>query len=159
MYRKYIISGIVTQFPGCTVYGDDGWKQIIDSQRVKKVSYGDPLRRLYTSVCINIDCNRAVIREGLTQRPFDILACKKFVITSNKNVVNELFETSGENREIIMFRNRQELHDMINYYLKNERERIAIAERGYNRVMNEHTYDHRIRSIFRTISDVLKNKI
>lgn len=156
MYRKDIISGMVAQFPGCTVYGDDGWKQIIDGQKVKKVAYGDQLRSLYNTVRVNLDCNRAVIRDGLTQRPFDIMACKKFVLTSNKNIVNELFETSGENKEIVMFRNRQELYDMVNYYLKNEPERIAIAERGYARVMNEHTYDHRIRSIFRTISSALK---
>jgi spore maturation protein CgeB len=156
MYRKDIISGIVTHFPGCTIYGDDGWKQIIDSQKVKKVAYGDQLRSLYNTVRVNIDCNRAVIRDGLTQRPFDIMACKKFVITSNKNIVKELYETSGANKEIVMFRNRDELYDMVNYYLKNERERIAIAERGYVRVMNEHTYDHRIRSIFRTISKALK---
>jgi spore maturation protein CgeB len=157
LYRKDIISGVVMQFPGCTVYGDDGWKQILDSRKVKKVAYGDQLRSLYNTVRVNLDCNRAVIRDGLTQRPFDILACRKFVITSNKNVVKEMFETSGENKEIVMFRNRQELYDIVNYYLKNEQERKTIAERGYTRVMNEHTYDHRIRSIFRTISSALKN--
>jgi spore maturation protein CgeB len=156
LYRKDIISGIAGHFPGCTVYGDDGWNQIVDPQRVKKVAYGDQLRSLYNTVRVNLDCNRAVIRDGLTQRPFDVLACKKFVITSNKTVVHELFETSGEHKEIVMFRNRQELYDMVNYYLKNEQERIAIANRGYARVMNEHTYDHRIRSIFRTISSSLK---
>jgi spore maturation protein CgeB len=157
LYRKDIIAGVVMQFPGCTVYGDDGWKQIIDSQKVKKVAYGDQLRSLYNTVRVNLDCNRAVIRDGLTQRPFDILACRKFVITSNKNVVKEMFETSGEKKEIVMFRNRQELYDIVNYYLKNEQERKTIAERGYTRVMNEHTYDHRIQSIFRTISSALKN--
>jgi spore maturation protein CgeB len=159
LYRKDIITGVVTRFPGCTVYGDDGWRQIVDSQRVYKVAYGDQLRSLYNTVCVNLDCNRAVIRDGLTQRPFDVLACKKFVITSNKPVVTEMFETSEKNKEIVIFRNRQELYDMINYYLKNEQERHAIALRGYSRVMSEHTYDHRIRSIFRTISNALKKNI
>ncbi len=156
MYRKDIISGIVKQFPGCTVYGDDGWKQIVDDHKVMKVAYGDQLRSLYNTVRVNIDCNRAVIHDGLTQRPFDILACKKCVITSSKNIVKEMFETSGDNKEIIMFRNRHELFDLVNYYLKHDRERNAIAERGHARVLNEHTYDHRIRSIFRTISSALK---
>jgi spore maturation protein CgeB len=156
LYRKDVISGLAQNFSEFTVYGDDGWKMIIGNERVKKVSYGEDLRKLYNSVCVNIDCNRAVIRNGLTQRTFDVLACKKFVITSNKAIINELFETSGQKKEVVMFKDRQELLELVRYYLDNPEERNEIAERGYARVLQEHTYDHRIRSIFCNVSKALK---
>jgi spore maturation protein CgeB len=158
LYRKDVINGLAQNFPEFTVYGDDGWKTIIGNERVKKVSYGEDLRKLYNSVSVNIDCNRAVIRNGLTQRTFDVLACKKFIITSNKAVINELFETYGQKREVVMFRNRHELLELVRYYLDNPEEKNEIAERGHARVLQEHTYDHRIRSMFRYISLCMKNE-
>lgn len=157
LYRKDIISGLLGTFSKFMLYGDDGWKNSIGIKKVNKVSYGDDLRKLYNSVRVNIDCNRAVIKDGLTQRIFDVLACRKFVVTSNKMVVNELFETDGPQREVVMFRNREELIDLVRYYIDNEKERDEIARRGYARVLNEHTYDHRIKTIFKIISSSLKN--
>lgn len=156
LYRKDIISGLVSKFPGFAVYGDEGWKSSIGVKNVKKVSYGPDLRKLYCSVRVNIDCNRAVIRDGLTQRTFDVLASKKFIITSNKAIIGEMFETDGPRKEVVMFRNREQLVDLVRYYLVNEKERNEIALRGYSRVLMEHTYDHRIQSIFKQISISLK---
>ncbi len=157
LYRKDIVCGLHNTFSTFMVYGDDGWKNSIGIEKVNKVSYGADLRKLYNSVRVNIDCNRAVIKEGLTQRTFDVLACRKFVVTSNKLIVHELFETDGPQREIVMFRNRGELIDIVKYYVVNEKERNEIARRGYARVLHEHTYDHRIRTVLKIISSSLRD--
>lgn len=151
LYRKQIVCGLVRDFSDFSIIGDVGWKIITDPQRVSKVGYYDGLRELYNSSKINVDINRMVIRNGFTQRAFDTLACRCFCITSAKPVVSEYFDTEGPNRELVTFRNAEELHDLIRYYLVHETEREAISARGYQKVHSEHTYDKRIAEMFKTI--------
>ena len=40
-----------------------------------------------------------------------------------------------------MYSSRADLIDKIKYYLKNDEERIAIAEKAKDRIENEFTYD------------------
>lgn len=155
MYRKQIVVELVKCFSGFSVIGDNGWKQLLDEHRVEKVGYYDGLRGLYNSTKINIDINRMVIKNGFTQRPFDSLACKCFCITSFKPIVADFFETTGENREIVTFSNCDEMKDLIKYFLKHETERESIAERGYKKILQHHTYDHRINEIFQVVSKYL----
>jgi spore maturation protein CgeB len=121
-------------------------------ERLGKVVYGDGLREIYNSTKVNIDINRVVIRNGFTQRVFDALACGAFLITNAKQVVADHFETSGSQREIVTFKNADELADLVRYYLTHENERMEIARRGYRKVLTSHTYDHRIAEIFNTLS-------
>ncbi len=158
LYRKNLVTGLVNTFAGFTVVGDAGWKLAVDPKRVIKVGYYSGLRQLYNESVINIDINRMVIRNGFTQRTFDTLACKCFCITSAKDIVSEYFITSGDKKEIVMFNNSNELHELIRYYLKHEQERKAIAERGYKKVIAMHTYDHRIAEIFAKVSEFLGKK-
>lgn len=155
LYRKQIVTDLVKKCDYFTVVGDKGWKQLTDPNRVIKVGYYSGLRELYNGCSINIDINRMVIKNGFTQRTFDSLACKCFCITSSKPVVHDFFETTGEKKELITFRNADELHELIDYYLLHETERTAIAERGYQKVLSAHTYDHRVHEIFRAVSSCM----
>jgi spore maturation protein CgeB len=155
MYRKQIVTGLVNKLSGFTVVGDNGWKKMTDPQRVIKVGYYSGLRELYNSSRINIDINRMVIKNGFTQRTFDSLACKCFCITSSKPIVHEFFETTGDNKELVTFRNAEELQDLVRYYLVHEKQRNDIVERGYQKVISCHTYDHRVAEIFNVISQFL----
>ncbi|HMA65432.1 MAG TPA: glycosyltransferase, partial [Chitinispirillaceae bacterium] len=105
-----------------------------------------------------VDINRMVIRNGFTQRTFDTLASKCFCITSAKDIVSEYFVTSGDKKEIVMFHNSNELYELIRYYLKHDQERKAIVERGYQKVISMHTYDHRVAEIFSRVSQFLGKK-
>lgn len=158
LYRKKIVCGLVNTFTGFTVVGDAGWKLAVDPKRVIKVGYYSGLRQLYNASLINVDINRMVIRNGFTQRTFDTLASKCFCITSAKDIVSEYFVTSGDKKEIVMFHNSNELYDLIRYYLKHEDERKAIVERGYEKVISMHTYDHRVAEIFSKLSEFLGRK-
>jgi len=158
LYRKKIVSGLVNTFTGFTVVGDVGWKIAVDPKRVIKVGYYSGLRQLYNASVINVDINRMVIRNGFTQRTFDTLASKCFCITSAKDIVSEYFVTSGDKKEIVMFHNSNELYELIRYYVKHDQERKAIVERGYEKVISMHTYDHRVAEIFSKVSQFLGQK-
>jgi len=155
LYRKQIVTGLVKEFAAFSIIGDAGWKKITDPQRVSKVGYYNGLRELYNTSKINVDINRVVIRNGFTQRTFDTLACKCFCVTGAKPVVQEFFNTEGEEKELVTFRNSEELHDLVRYYLIHESEREKIAERGFKKVLSLHTYDNRVAEIFKCVQSYL----
>jgi len=69
-----------------------------------------------------------------TKRCFEIPATKTFMLSEYTNDLATLFE---EDKEILFFRNENELIQKIKYYLDNELERNKIAEAGYKRVIKD----------------------
>lgn len=155
MHRKEMVKHLAKSIDGFMVYGDASWLNEIDKSQLGFVSYGEKLAELYNKTSVNIDINRIVIRNGFTQRVFDCLACKSFMITGKKPIVPEFFETEGDKKELVTFGSVEELVELVKYYLKHETEREQIAERGYQKVMAQHTYDHRINKMFQIISKEL----
>lgn len=97
-----------------------------------------------------------VIRNGFTQRAFDVPASGGFVITSSKPVVCDFFTTGGLSTELVVFKSQADLFTLIDYYLAHDEERASIAQRGMQKVLGFHTYDHRIADMFRVLADRLK---
>ena len=77
-------------------------------------------------------------------RIMDIMAAGGFVLTSYCAETAELFE---EDREIVMFRNPEELMEKVDYYLTHDRERRQIAEAGQKKVMRCYTYKKKMREL------------
>ena len=153
LFRKKIVGTLLSEIPGFYVYGDDGWLEMAGRERLRKVRYDKALNEVYATTKVNIDINRVVIRNGFTQRIFDTLASGAFVITSAKPIVEELFVTGGAHREVATFASAEELTEKVRYYLAHEDERVAIAARGREKVLAAHTYDHRVREMFRVVAE------
>ncbi len=150
IYRKEIVSELAKSFDNFAVYGDTGWLSSVKNKLQKAVSYGTELREIYNGTKINVDINRVVIRNGFTQRVFDVLACRSFLITSTKPLIREFFET--ENKiEIVTFSTAEELTDLVHFFLNHQSQLEATAQRGYEKILAAHTYTHRIQQIFRTV--------
>jgi spore maturation protein CgeB len=160
LFRKRIICSLAQTYDDFTVFGDEFWLCDLPKEKVSAgVGYYASLNETYWRTKINIDINRAVITEGLTQRIFDCGAGGNFVITSNKPIIDEFFSTRGENREAIVFNNELHLKELIDYFLTHEEERKEIAHRARERVLKEHTYDHRVQSIFRVLSEQMGTRL
>jgi len=72
----------------------------------------------------------------VTRRIFEGMSCKKLVITDRLSKNKQLEDIFIENEEIVFYDTKEEALDKINYYLNNDEEREAIAENGYNKVVN-----------------------
>ncbi len=159
LFRKRIVCALARTYEDFTVFGDEFWLCDLPREKISAgVGYYLNLNATYGTTKINIDINRVVITEGLTQRVFDCSAGANFLITSNKPIIEEFFSTHGENREVTVFDNELHLEEQIDYFLKHDEERRAIARRAQVRVFKEHTYDHRIHSMFRVLSEHLGEK-
>ncbi|MFQ5696068.1 MAG: glycosyltransferase [Terriglobia bacterium] len=89
--------------------------------------------------------------EGVNARLFEAAGCGAFQICEYREALREFFEPETE---VVTFRTREELKEKVDYYLARPTERRAIAERACARAHREHTYQHRLRCLLRTVEEV-----
>lgn len=102
----------------------------------------------YSNVNLNISMDQGIT--SLNMRVFDVLACEGFLITDYKPDLETLFDIE---KEIVCFRDPEELENLIDYYSRNEKARKDIARLGRRRVLREHTYIRRAEYIIETLKD------
>lgn len=90
---------------------------------------------------------------GVNVRTFEICGSGGFQLINESDAVAELFKI-GE--EIVTFSDQNDLLEKIDYYMKNDSLRIAIARAGFNRAMKDHKYENRIDEIFKLVSSNIK---
>jgi spore maturation protein CgeB len=78
-------------------------------------------------------------------RNFEVPGCGGFILTERVPHLERYFELG---REVAVYDSTDDLIEQVGYWLANEDERAAVAEAGYQRVLAEHTYDHRFNQIF-----------
>jgi len=114
---------------------------------IGKADYRD-MSRIYSAskVCFNLS-----ISNDINMRIFEIMSCGCLLLTNRirNNGFNELFQ---DGKHLITYKNDKELIELIDYYLGNSEERDRIAEEGYKLVVSNHTYYHRVQSMFNYIA-------
>jgi len=86
---------------------------------------------------------------GPNLRVFEVLASGGFLIAENLADLHKLFKV-GE--EMVCYESSiYDLKDKIKYYLDYPEEQKAIAEAGHKRVIENHTYLHRMKELLRIV--------
>lgn len=60
-----------------------------------------------------------------------------------------------DERELVYYRGRDDLHSKITHYLKQPGDRWRISEAGLQRTVTEHTYRHRVEEMMRVVKERL----
>lgn len=71
---------------------------------------------------------------------FEAMACNQVVVTSYMEELEDYFDIG---KEILCYKEEEELYELIKYYLIHDMEREKIREAGYRRFLREHTYEKR----------------
>ena len=111
---------------------------------------GKEMNKVFNLSKINLNIQALHGKNSMNLRTFEVPSTKSFILTDYKKDLPELFEID---KEIVFYKNKDDLREKINYYLdpSNEEERINIIKAGYERVLNEHTIHHRIKEVIRII--------
>lgn len=139
------------------VFGDN-WTKYFMLKGMKTPSYykgkasGETVNKIYLSSKIVLNVHHPHSIEGLNTRTFDIPACGAFEMVDYKKNVERHFEID---KEIVAFKDINELKKKIDFYLKNEDLRKSISERGKQRILNEHTWVHRADDLMTALRKVL----
>jgi spore maturation protein CgeB len=87
---------------------------------------------------------------GINVRAFEIAGAGGFQMIDWRPGLSQLFE---DGREVVSFRNRDDLREKIQRYLLAADERAEISAAGHRRAKAEHTYRHRLTLMLQTVFD------
>jgi spore maturation protein CgeB len=123
--------------------------------------------KIYNGAKIHLNLHSSTYHEGVNPdgdfvnpRTFEISACGGFQLVDQRSELCDLFL---EDEEIATFKSVADLKQKISYYLEHEEERRLIAQKGRERVLAEHTLEHRMTEllihIFGSQLETLKQKV
>lgn len=128
------------------------WLKVPELDRIvmNKAVFNEEKSKAFKAAKIVLNNLHPAVINGVNKRAFEIPACGGFQITSYRDAIIELFEP---NKEIVCYHNLNDLKEKLDYYLdpNNEDERKQIARAGYERAMKDHSYQHRLIELFKTI--------
>ncbi len=112
--------------------------------------------RIFNATKVNINLHSSIQAKELVTggdfvnpRTFEVAACGAFQLVDRRGLMAELFSDG----ELAIFDSMEELAPRIEHYLANPEERIAIAKRGQARVLAEHTYAARMRTLLDFVAE------
>ncbi len=107
--------------------------------------------KIYNAAKVNLNLHSSTYHYGIhpdgdfvNPRTFEIAACRGFQLVDKRTHLSRMFKL-GE--EMIVFDSLGQMQDQIEYYLTRPDERHAIAHKSYQRVLNEHTMEHRMQEL------------
>jgi len=153
-YRKGCIEGLLGFEP--LIAGDSGWKRTFPGEGETwrwhaELNYYEELPLFYALSEINFNCTSQQMKGAVNQRVFDVPAAGAFVFTDHRSQMEELFEPGSE---MAVYNDPAEVPELVRYYLDHpaERQRITAAARA--RILAEHTYEHRLQTLFAAMRDI-----
>jgi len=112
--------------------------------------------KIFNATKVNINLHSSVQAKELVTggdfinpRTFEIAACRAFQLVDRRSLMPEAFADD----ELATFGSMDELQDKIAHYLAHPEERAAIAARGQERVLREHTYCARMRTLLDFVAE------
>ena len=126
---------------------------------------------IYNATKINLNLHSSSYHYGINPegdfvnpRTFEIAACKGFQLVDYRSDLINLFHIKDE---VTVFRSLDELKDQIDFYLNKPDLRKIISERSYQRVLKEHTFEHRMQEMLihifinrlKSLENTEKNKV
>lgn len=101
--------------------------------------------KIYNAAKIGLNIHSHQTHDGgLNMRVFELAASGCFQLTDAVSGMEEMLEPG---KEVAVYRSTEEARSLADHFLKHPEERAAIAARARERVLKQHTYDHRMRSL------------
>ena len=91
---------------------------------------------------------RPDLEKTISSRTYWVCGCGGFCLTRHVEGMEAIFEPD---REIVVFRDADEMIDKMRHYLAHDGQRAAIAAAGQRRVLDQYTYARRFEQMFATL--------
>jgi spore maturation protein CgeB len=134
------------------IHGDVAWKKLLGNGYTfgPPLNYYNELPAFYNACKINFNATSLQMLGAVNQRVFDVPVCGAFLLTDHQDAIEELFDVG---KEVVTYKNRDEIPELVRFYLHNPKERENISRRGRERILKEHTYKHRLGTIIQNMKN------
>ncbi|MCJ2163856.1 MULTISPECIES: glycosyltransferase [unclassified Pseudodesulfovibrio] len=106
--------------------------------------------KIFNATKINLNLHSSIqtdelvtLSDFVNPRTFELAACGAFQLVDKRTLMKDAFTEE----ELATFTSMEELVDKIDYFASRPEEREQIAKKSRERVLKEHTYVHRMRSL------------
>ncbi len=137
--RQELLSAVAERF-GLDLYTNDKTVKMKGCTNHGPIDYYDYAPYVYKKSPINLNITLRSILSGIPLRGFDILGAGGFLLTNYQSDFL-LFFDPGEDFDY--YESKKDMLDKIEYYLRNDKERKQIAENGFRKIIQNHTYKKR----------------
>ncbi len=142
--REWWLNSVAT--PDLSVWGNM-WERVPETKPVRgcwkgRAVYGEEISKLFSVSKIHLNFLREQNRDSHNVRSLEIPGFGGFLLTQRSREQAE--ELYTEDKEIACFATVGELKEKIGWYLDHEDERLAVAQRGHERAVREHTAEQRL---------------
>lgn len=113
-------------------------------------------RKVYTSSTISLNIHEEHQRRfgsDFNERTFKIIASGGFQIVDDVAVLRRYFDEN----ELVIAKDTNEWFQKIDHYIKIPQERLPIIEAGRKKVLENHTYHHRVEQIVSIYKEFMSN--
>lgn len=153
-YRRDCVRGTLGFSP--LIAGDTGWLTTFPGQGSgwrwrKELSYYDDLPLFYPLSDVNFNCTSQQMKGAVNQRVFDVPAAGAFVLTDHRMQMENLFEPG---REVAFYERPEDVPDAVARWLEDPEGRARVVRAARRRILAEHTYEHRLETLFRTMKEM-----
>lgn len=141
MERVHLLGRISSKYRMNLYTKDDTAELLPQVQNCGPVDYYTEMPKVFHCSKINLNTTLRNIQTGIPLRVFDVLGAGGFLITNAQADLSQCF-VNGE--DLVIYYDEDDLMAKIEYYLVHEKERTQIAENGYRKVLENHTFEKRI---------------
>ncbi len=110
------------------------------------VDYNTQMPKVFHNSRINLNITLKSITSGIPLRALDIMGCGGFLLS---NYQPELAENFVDGQELVLYTDMEDLKQKVHYYLVHDEERMSIANRGYEKVKKEYSFESKLSEIIR----------
>ena len=128
---------------GLTVRGDGEWRRLFEPAG-GPINYTQALPAFYRQCAINLNVTSIQMATTVNQRVFDCPAAGGFLLTDAQPALYDLFDVD---REVACYHSLEECVDLFRWFRAHPAARRDVARRARERILNEHTYGHRLEEI------------
>ncbi len=123
---------------------DSKLQSIINETRITQDSMIEMFQQ--SKINLNMTASSQInFQNQIKGRNFEIPGCGGFQLSEYADRLEEYFTP---NKEIVCYASTDEMIEKIKYYLMHDDVRMKIAEAGYQRAIQEHTYQKRFTDLF-----------
>jgi len=138
---------------GLHVRGDPDWTRYLPEEQCGPyVNYEVDLPHFYRDCPVNLNATSIQMPRAVNQRVFECPAAGGFLLTDAQPDLFDLFEPGAE---AIYWQTLDECRELLRDYLANPGARRSVALRARQRVLKQHTYQHRLREMVRLLKEHL----
>lgn len=130
-----------------------GWNNIFKKEEELLKLYGnegvflEEMVKIYNARKIVLNIQHVQQKYGrltVNMKIFEVTGCGAFLLTARQKGIEDLFEIG---KEIVCYESKEELMELVKYFLNNQEEREKIAINGQKRAYKDHTYEKRMKEI------------